>query len=81
MAGALLGAAMLGPRMAAADTPLSLNGVRIDQLQPASPESVFFRTEGPHNPAAEGVEFAAGVTFEYGHNLLQEVLVDTSGKP
>jgi hypothetical protein len=64
------------PRAAAAD-PLS--GVRIDQLQPASPESVFFRTEGPHNPAAEGVEFAAGLTFEYGKGLLHEVLVDAAG--
>ncbi len=70
---------MLGPGMAAADTPPTLSGVRIDQLQPASPESVFFRTEGPHNPAAEGVEFAAGVTFEYGKGLLHEVLFFKDG--
>jgi hypothetical protein len=80
MVAALLGAVALGPRTAAADPP-TLNGVRIDQLQLASPESVFFRTEGPHNPMAEGVEFAAGLTFEYGHGLLHEVVVDTSGKP
>ncbi len=52
---------------------------RIDQLQPASPESPFFRAEGPHVPAAEGVEFAAGVTFEYGKGLLKEVGVDKAG--
>ena len=39
----------------------------------ASPESAFFRAEGPHAPFAEGVEFAAGVTFEYGRGLLREV--------
>lgn len=54
-------------------------GVRIDQLQPASPESVFFRAEGPHTPNAEGVEFAAGATFEYGKGVLKEVVVDQSG--
>jgi hypothetical protein len=67
---------VLGPRAAAAD-PLS--GVRIDQLQPASPESVFFRTEGPHNPLAEGVEWAAGLTLEYGKGLLHEVVIDAAG--
>jgi hypothetical protein len=66
-------------RTAAAAPPPLTEGVRIDQLQPASPESVFFRAEGPHDPLNEGVEFAAGATFEYGKGLLKEVGVDTDG--
>jgi hypothetical protein len=73
-----LGAA-LGPSVAAAAGPALNEGVRIDQLQPASPESTFFRAEGPHIPFAEGVEFAAGATFEYGRGVLREVGVDQAG--
>lgn len=40
---------------------------------------MFFRAEGPHVPPAEGVEFAAGATFEYGKSVLKEVGVDTMG--
>lgn len=54
-------------------------GIRIDQLQPASPESMFFRAEGPHAPFTEGVEFAAGATFEYGKGLLRQIGVDKNG--
>jgi hypothetical protein len=85
MAAAWLGAALFGSRAALAANPppgppaADVQGVRVDQLQPASPESTFFRAEGPHNPAAEGVEFAAGVTFEYGNGVLREVDVDTTG--
>jgi hypothetical protein len=57
----------------------TLSGVRIDQLQPASPESIFFRAEGPHNPAAEGVEFAVGATFELGTGLLRDNLFLKNG--
>lgn len=66
-------------RTAAAAPPALTEGVRIDQLQPASPESAFFRAEGPHDPLNEGVEFAAGATFEYGKGVLKEVGVDTDG--
>lgn len=75
---ALLGAVALGSSIATAGGE-ALSGVRIDQLQPASPESPFFRAEGPHNPAAEGVEFAAGLTFEYGKGVLKENVYDVDG--
>lgn len=64
--------------MAAAVPPIE-EGVRIDQLQPASPESAFVRAEGPHNPLNEGVEFAVGASFEYGKGVLKQVGVDTEG--
>ncbi|MFT3764914.1 MAG: hypothetical protein QM820_05260 [Minicystis sp.] len=70
---------LLGTGVSAAAPPALNEGVRIDQLQPASPESAFFRAEGPHDPAAEGVEFAAGATFEYAKGLLKEVGVDKAG--
>jgi len=79
MTTALVGAAALGPRVVAAAPPALNEGVRIDQLQPASPESTFVRAEGPHIPFAEGVEFAVGATFEYGKGVLREVGVDQAG--
>jgi hypothetical protein len=78
-----IAAALLGLPSFAASAPASADppnrGVRIDQLQPASPESPFFRAEGPHNPEAEGVEFAVGLTLEYANNPLREKIVDVSG--
>ncbi len=81
MAAGLLGAAWLCPGVAGATAagPAVNSGVRIDQLQPASPESAFFRAEGPHNPTAEGVELAAGVTLEYGKGVLKDTLFDANG--
>jgi hypothetical protein len=55
------------------------DGVRIDQMQPANPQSPFFYAEGPHKPFAEGVEFAAGLTLEYGRMVLKEVGYDEKG--
>jgi hypothetical protein len=49
-------------------------------MQPASPESPFFRAEGPHRPFKEGVEFAVGLTLEYDHGLLHEVGYDVIGE-
>lgn len=72
-------AALLGSRAASADSQDLTRGVRIDQLQFASPESAFFRAEGPHRPFAEGVEFAAGASFEYGKGVLKQVGVDKLG--
>lgn len=72
-------AALLGSRAASADSLDLTRGVRIDQLQLASPESAFFRAEGPHRPFAEGVEFAAGASFEYGKGVLKQVGVDKLG--
>jgi hypothetical protein len=77
-AAAALGAILLGPRAEAAG-PVLTDGVRIDQLQPASPESLFFRAEGPHKPFSGGVEFAAGATVEYGKGLLKETRVYVDG--
>jgi hypothetical protein len=80
IAAALLGVAWLAKGSAAlADLLPQSRGVRIDQLQPASPESPFFRAEGPHNPAAEGVEFGAGLTLEYAEAPLREKIIEVSG--
>ena len=62
-----------GPR------PLA-EGVRIDGMQVASPESAFVRAEGPHAPFTDGVEFAVGASLDFSHGVLREVGVDTSGQ-
>lgn len=54
-------------------------GVRIDQMQPASPESPFFRAEGPHESQTEGVEYAVGVTADFGTGLVRATEVDSAG--
>jgi len=74
---AQLAALVLAPALASAE-PLG-TGIRIDQMQPASPESPFFRAEGPGAPFREGVRFAAGLTFEYGKGVLRAVGVDEQG--
>ncbi len=53
-------------------------GLRLDQLQLASPESMFFRAEGPHTPLI-GVEFAAAATFEYSKGSLRQYGIDVDG--
>jgi len=55
-------------------------GVRIDQLQPASPESPFVRALGPHERGPNTIEFAFGATFDYGQGLLRAISVDKAGK-
>jgi hypothetical protein len=77
LAAATLGATLFGRRVEAA--PTLTDGARMDVLQPASPESVFFRAEGPHKPFSGGVEFAAGATFEYGKGLVKETRVFVDG--
>lgn len=65
----------------AADGPRPLTeGVRIDGMQVASPESAFVRAEGPHEPFTDGVEFAVGVSLDYSHGVLREVGVDAKGE-
>ncbi len=59
------------------DTPTT--GVRIDQLQPASPESPFLRALGPHEPGNNTIEFAFGASFDYGLNPIKIVTIDTAG--
>ncbi|UQA58855.1 thrombospondin type 3 repeat-containing protein [Polyangium aurulentum] len=51
-------------------------GVRIDQLQPASPESPFLRALGPHEKGANTIDFAVGLSLDYGFGLLRAVSVD-----
>jgi hypothetical protein len=51
-------------------------GVRIDQLQPVSPESPFLRALGPHEKGPNTIDFAVGLSFDYGFGLLQAVAVD-----
>ncbi len=66
--------------VAAAEGPRPLaEGVRIDGMQVASPESAFTRAEGPHAPLTEGVEFAVGASLDFSHGALREVGVDSSG--
>lgn len=54
-------------------------GVRIDQLQPASPESPFLRALGAHERGINTIEFAFGAYFDYGLNPVRVVSVDTAG--
>jgi hypothetical protein len=54
-------------------------GIRIDQLQPASPESPFLRALGPHEKGANTIEFAFGLSLDYGMGLLKAVTVDEQG--
>jgi len=54
-------------------------GIRIDQLQPASPESPFLRALGPHEKGANTIEFAVGASFDYGQGVLQAVAIDKAG--
>lgn len=55
------------------------DGVRIDQMQPASPESPFFRAEGPHAPLGGGVEFAFGLGLEYAKAPLKVAGINAAG--
>lgn len=64
----------------AQSTPITpTTGVRIDQLQPASPESPFLRALGPHEPGNNTIEFAFGASFDYGLNPIKIVSIDTAG--
>lgn len=64
---------------AVADAAPPTEGVRIDQLQPASPGSPFLRAEGPHETLERGVEYAVGVTADYAQGLVHASEVDTAG--
>ncbi len=55
------------------------DGVRIDQMQPAAPESAFFRAEGPHAPLGEGVEYAVGLGLEYAKAPLKVAGLNAAG--
>ncbi len=55
-------------------------GVRIDQLQPASPESPFIRALGPHEKGINTIEFAFGASFDFGMGVLRAVSVDAAGQ-
>jgi hypothetical protein len=64
---------------AGAEPKSAAAGVRLDQLQPASPESAFVRAEGPHEPLLDGAELAASLSIDYGKSLLREVAYDDTG--
>jgi hypothetical protein len=75
---ASLGAAVALAGIARAELPRS--GVRLDPVQPAAPESAFFRAEGPHERRPDGeVELAFGVGLEYAKDPLRSVAVDATG--
>ncbi|MFO0760846.1 MAG: thrombospondin type 3 repeat-containing protein [Byssovorax sp.] len=75
----MIGAIGLGSGAALGDPKSAASGVRVDQLQPASPDSPFVRAEGPHEPLPDGAELAASLGVEYARGLLREVAVDTAG--
>ncbi|MBK9264295.1 MAG: thrombospondin type 3 repeat-containing protein [Polyangiaceae bacterium] len=55
------------------------DGIRIDQLQPASPDSPFLRALGAHEKGINTIEFAFGASLDYGTGLLKAVSVDAAG--
>ncbi len=60
-----------------ADPPRS--GVRLDGLQPASPDSTFFRTEGPHEKKPGMSEVALSLGLDFAQSPLRAVSVDQAG--
>ncbi len=68
-----------GTATAAPENARPTAGVRIDQLQPASPESPFLRALGAHERGINTIEFAFGAAFDFGLNPLKVVSVDTAG--
>ena len=60
--------------LAASASARAEDGIRVDQLQPAPPDSPFVRADGPHAPQDERVEFSLGLTFDY---ALRPVQVET----
>jgi hypothetical protein len=78
--GALLALATWALAQAAGAEPPAADGVRVDQLQPASPESPFLRVEAPHAPQQDRVEFAAGVTLDYGLRPVEAAEQDENGE-
>jgi len=63
--------------LAAADPPRS--GVRLDGLQTASPDSTFFRAEGPHEKKAGMTELGLGLGLDFAEAPLRAVGVDQEG--
>jgi outer membrane protein OmpA-like peptidoglycan-associated protein len=72
----LLAPALCG--VAHADPPRS--GVRLDGLQPASPDSSFFRAEGPHKKQIGITEVALGAGIDFAEAPLRAVIIDNAGK-
>lgn len=74
-----VGIGSAGSSIAAPKNAPATAGVRLDQLQPASPESPFLRALGPHERGINTIEFAFGAHFDYLLNPVQVVSVDTAG--
>ncbi|MFO0589711.1 MAG: thrombospondin type 3 repeat-containing protein [Polyangiaceae bacterium] len=62
---------------ALADPPRS--GVRLDGLQPASPDSTFFRAEGPHEKKTGVSEVGLSAGVDFAQSPLRAVVVDQAG--
>jgi outer membrane protein OmpA-like peptidoglycan-associated protein len=76
-----LALSVVGSARAAGNGELRLEqGIRLDQLQPASPESPFVRALGPHEKGADTIEYAVGLTLDYGRGLVRAVS-ETQGLP
>jgi OOP family OmpA-OmpF porin len=74
-----VGVGSAGSAMAAPEKGRPWAGVRIDQLQPASPESPFLRALGAHERGINTIEFAFGASFDFALNPLKAVSIDTAG--
>ncbi|MBK8254019.1 MAG: hypothetical protein IPK82_15315 [Polyangiaceae bacterium] len=75
---ALVLACMAVSGRASADSPRT--GVRLDGLQPASPDSTFFRAEGPHEKKVGSTEVTFSLGADYAEAPLRFVSVDAEGQ-
>jgi hypothetical protein len=69
--------ALVGPGSAQADPPR--NGVRLDGLQTASPDSTFFRAEGPHEKKPGVTEIGLSLGLDFAEAPLRAVVVNEDG--
>lgn len=67
--------AIAGPALA--DPPRS--GVRLDGLQPASPDSAFFRAEGPHDKKTGVSEVGLSLGVDFALSPLRAASIDQAG--
>ena len=69
--------ALGAPGAAHADPPR--NGVRLDGLQTASADSVFFRAEGPHEKKPGATEIGLSLGLDFAEAPLRAVVVNEDG--
>lgn len=69
--------ALGAPRVAHAEPPR--DGVRLDGLQSASADSVFFRAEGPHEKKVGATEIGLSLGLDFAEAPLRAVVVNEDG--